>query len=98
MSLQHLHIYTVMPSDDRSGIEPRVCVEDISRNGVYWNGTLIGNKSDAFLLSDGDRLRLTSKTTVRFESSGINDKHHFSTAQKKEMRVWLSLTTTKSID
>lgn len=95
MSLQHLRIYVVMPSDDRPEIEPRVCVEDISRNGVYWNGTLIGNKSDDFLLSDGDRLRLTSKTTVRFESSGIDDEEHFSTSKEKEMRVCLSLATTK---
>lgn len=95
MSLQHLRIYVVTPSDSRPDIEPLVCAEDISRNGVYWNGALIGNKSDAFLLSDGDRLRLTSKTTVRFVSKGTNDKQHFSIAQETEMRVCSSPATTK---
>lgn len=81
-----------MPPEGRPELEPFVYAEDISRNGVYWNGSLIGNKSNAFLLSDGDRLRLTSKTSLKFEASSICDTEYFSIVQEREMRVSFSST------
>ncbi|KAK5077322.1 hypothetical protein LTR51_003011 [Lithohypha guttulata] len=86
MSQEHLHIYVTIAQNAKSGCESLVYAEDLSRNGVYWNDSLMGKKNNAFLLSDGDRLRLTSKTTLVYQStSGPNP--HFDLVQEQEMKT-----------
>jgi len=67
--------------------EPLVYAEDLSRNGTHWNGSLMGKKNDAFLLSDYDRLRLTSKTSLVFRAHSTNEQDYFDLVQEREMQV-----------
>lgn len=47
----------------------------------------MGKKNDAFLLSDGDRLRLSSKTTLIFRPICEAETYDFDLIQEKDMRV-----------
>lgn len=87
MSHKHLRVYVIVFEDDDAESETLVYAEDLSRNGCHWNGSLMGKKNDAFLLSDGDRLRLTSKTSLVFQASSIDERNHFDLVQEREMRV-----------
>jgi len=87
MSHKHLRIYVVIFEDDDAEGEPLVYAEDLSRNGCHWNGSLMGKKNDAFLLSDEDRLRLTSKTSLVFQASSVDERSHFDLVQERQMRV-----------
>lgn len=92
MSQEHLHIYVTISQNAKSGCESLVYAEDLSRNGVYWNDSLMGKKNNAFLLSDGDRLRLTSKTTLVYQSINGPNPSHFDLVQEQEMKVSRSFT------
>jgi hypothetical protein len=59
----------------------------LSRNGTYWNRALIGKGNGGFLLSQGDSLRLSSSTLLRFERSNVEDKYSFDLVQENEMKV-----------
>ena len=86
MSHKHLRLYVVVFEDDDFE-EALVYAEDLSRNGCHWNGSLMGKKNDAFLLSDGDRLRLTSKTSLVFQAHCPDVCNHFDLVQEREMQV-----------
>ena len=63
-------MYTIVyDTDALDDVPPLTYAEDLSRNGTYWNGVLIGKGNGGFLLSDGDVLRLSSKTTLTFHRS-----------------------------
>lgn len=47
----------------------------------------MGKKNDAFLLGGGDRLRLTSRTSLIFKAPSDNDAQHFDLTQELEMQV-----------
>lgn len=47
----------------------------------------MGKKSDSFLLSDGDRLRLSSRTTLIFQAARQMDHQHFDLHQERDMQV-----------
>lgn len=84
MSQKHLHIYV---TEGNHVDEPSVWVKDLSRNGFHWNGTLIGRKNDAILLTHGDVLRLSSKTSIIFQTPLPEQVDHFDLKQEQEMRV-----------
>ncbi|KAK5219683.1 hypothetical protein LTR72_008067 [Exophiala xenobiotica] len=87
VSQKHVRIYTVVYEDDEPNeIETLVYAEDLSQNGTYWNGSLIGKGNGGYLLSDRDALRLSSRTTLVFsavtdDSSNLN----FDLVQEQEM-------------
>lgn len=87
MSQKHLRVFTITHEDKDRGVKPLVYVEDLSRYGVHWNGCSISRKNDAFLLSGGDRLRLTSRTSLVFKSSSSADHDHFDLTQEREMQA-----------
>ncbi|KAK5942019.1 hypothetical protein PMZ80_005971 [Knufia obscura] len=88
MSHKHLRVYVIVFEDDDAEGEPLVYAEDLSRNGCHWNGSLMGKKSDAFLLSDGDRLRLTSQTSLVFQASIADERNRFDLIQEREMQTF----------
>jgi len=47
----------------------------------------MGKKNNAFLLSDGDRLRLSSRTSLSYRAPVLDDPSHFDLVQEKEMQV-----------
>lgn len=87
MSQKHLRVFTIDPADNDREFNSLVYAEDLSRNGVHWNGSLIGRKKDAFLLSNGDRLRLTAETSLVFKSSSLIDSDSFDLIQEQEMQA-----------
>lgn len=87
MSHKHLRVYVIVFEHDDVDGKALVYAEDLSRNGCHWNGSSMGKKTDAFLLSDGDRLRLTSKTKLVFQAHSANEKSPFDVVQEREMQV-----------
>lgn len=62
--------------------------EDLSRNGTYWNGSLIGKGNGGVLLSDGDTLRVSSRIYYHFRQSTRQDaERQFDLTQECEMKV-----------
>ncbi|KAK5052160.1 hypothetical protein LTR84_002964 [Exophiala bonariae] len=89
-SRRHLRIYTVVyENDEPNECETLVYAEDLSRNGTYWDGSLIGRGSGGFLLSDGNVLTLTSNTQFTFTALPSPQKNtRFDQIQENEMAVW----------
>ena len=70
VSNKHIRLYTIVYTNEDAGEESNlVYAEDLSRNGTYWNGALIGEGTGGVLLSDGDRLTISSKTSLIFRSA-----------------------------
>lgn len=88
-SRRHLRIYTVIyENDEPNECETLVYAEDLSRNGTYWDKSLIGRGSGGFLLSDGDVLRLSSNTLFTFTAlPSPRKKTRFDQVQETEMAV-----------
>ncbi|OAG38317.1 hypothetical protein AYO21_07437 [Fonsecaea monophora] len=87
ISKRHLRVYTVVyENDGPCEIDTLVYAEDLSQNGTYWNGSLIGKGNGGFLLSDNDVLRLSRQTYLIFSatSSGAA-KENFDHTQEAEM-------------
>ena len=57
--------------EDETTVPPLVYAEDLSRNGTFWNGRLIGRGNGGFLLSDGDVLRLSPRVEIVYHCSDI---------------------------
>lgn len=93
LSAKHLRIYTVLYDNEQdSRVDPLVYAEDLSRYGVYWNGSLIGKGSGGYLLSNEDKLRLSSTITLQFRSlSSDSDEVFFDMIQEREMNVGVIL-------
>ena len=59
ISKKHLRIYSVVyDNDNPEEVDVLVYAEDLSSNGTYWNGSLIGRGNGGFLLSQDDKLKL----------------------------------------
>jgi FHA domain len=89
VSNKHLRIYTVIFDEDPSdGIAPLVYAEDLSRNGTYWNGTLIGKGNGGVLLSEGDTLRVSPRIYYHFHQLATHhQEQRFDFTQECEMKV-----------
>ena len=89
VSQKHVRIYTVVYEDDEPNeMETLIYAEDLSQNGTYWNGSIIGKGNGGYLLSDQDVLRLSSRTSLVF--SGVTDSSsnlNFDLTQELEMGV-----------
>ncbi|KAL2426449.1 Serine/threonine-protein kinase Chk2 [Exophiala dermatitidis] len=82
ISKRHVRIYTVVyENDEPNEVENLVYAEDLSQNGAFLNGDLIGKGNGGYLLSDGDVLRLSRQVNFTFN-----------VANKKESRVTFDLT------
>lgn len=55
--------------EEGSDIPPLVYAEDLSSNGTYWNGTLIGRGNGGVLLSDGDVLRVSPRLSFSYRGA-----------------------------
>lgn len=88
VSNHHLRIYTVIYDlEDPLDVAPLVYAQDISTNGTFWNGQRIDKRNGgAVLLSDGDILRLSSKSFLEFRSD-YQSKRPLNLTQQKETMV-----------
>jgi hypothetical protein len=65
-----------------------VFADDLSSNGTYWNGSLIGKGGGGVLLSEGDRLKLAPNVYLYFHTPGTAaEVQHFDIEQETEMKV-----------
>ena len=90
VSNHHVKIYSIVHDvEGKSGIGPLVYAEDLSSNGTYWNGSLMGKHNGGFLLRDGDQLGIYPKIILTYHSelSGDFDDWKFDKVQEEEMRV-----------
>lgn len=88
VSSQHIRIYTIIFDKENPGeVDPLVYAEDLSWNGAYWNGTLIGKGKGGFLLSDGDKLRISPRISFRFMREQAIQEVQFDSKQQHEMQV-----------
>jgi pSer/pThr/pTyr-binding forkhead associated (FHA) protein len=89
VSNKHIRIYSVVYNgDEPNDIAPLVYAEDLSRNGTFWNGSLIGKGNGGFLLSDGDTLRVSARKLFVYRIMVPRDDDHlFDLVQEHEMNV-----------
>lgn len=89
ISNKHVRIYSVVyDGDKQNGVAPLVYAEDLSRNGTFWNGSLIGRGNGGFLLSDGDTLRVSARKILVYRMMApCGDDHLFDLVQEHEMNV-----------
>jgi FHA domain len=100
VSNKHIRIYTVVYEKDKpTEISPLVYAEDLSRNGTFWNGSLIGKGNGGFLLSEGDTLRVSTKTYFTFQSCAEDvGKEIFDLVQEKEMKVSVQVSRHSPVE
>ena len=78
----------VYDNDSPEEVDVLVYAEDLSSNGTYWNGSLIGRGNGGFLLSQDDKLRLAPNVFLDFQTCGnLTDVEHFDSTQELEMSV-----------
>jgi FHA domain len=89
VSNKHLRIYTIVFDDNQSdGVAPLVYAEDLSRNGTYWNNSLIGRGNGGVLLSNGDTLRISPRIYYHFQGGSAEfEEQPFDLTQECEMKV-----------
>src|SRR5271170_4718978 len=89
ISNKHLRVYSVVYNGEKpNDVAPLVYAEDLSRNGTFWNGSLIGRGNGGFLLSDGDTLRVSSRIYFTFRTPAVKDTIvHFDLVQEAEIEV-----------
>ena len=76
--------------DDNNPEEVDVLVyaEDLSTNGTYWNGSLIGRGNGGYLLSQDDKLKLAPDVFLDFQAcTDLSHVEHFDATQEVEMTV-----------
>ena len=75
---------------------PLVYVQDLSMNGTMWNDFRMGEGCGSFLLSHGDKLKLTPDIYLIFQCEEYKESQGFDILQKVEMKVgicvWLVST------
>lgn len=64
-----------------------IYAEDLSSNGSYWNGALIGKGNGAILLSDGDELRISPRIKLVFHTAIAHESDELDKLQKTELQV-----------
>lgn len=83
-----MRIYCVLfEQDDVSDIPPLVYAEDLSSNGTYWNGSLIGRGNGGVLLSDGDVLRIGPRHSFRYSGADPLPPEPRDEVQEREKKV-----------
>ena len=89
VSNKHLRIYSVVYDTDKvNDVATLVYAEDLSRNGTFWNGSLIGKGNGGFLLSDEDTLRVSARTIFVYRKILPTDSEDlFDLVQEREMKV-----------
>ena len=88
VSNRHLRIYTITFDSDTP---PLVYAEDLSRNGSYWNDSLIGRDNGGYLLSDGDVLKISPRLEYVYSALFTPEKALFDHVQEREMAVSMIL-------
>jgi protein-serine/threonine kinase len=98
-SKRHLRIYTVVyDDDDGNDRDTLVYAEDLSANGTYWNGALIGKGNGGFLLCNDDVLRLSRNTYFTFNClPSSSNGSAFDLTQEREMGVCCKWTLHEKI-
>jgi pSer/pThr/pTyr-binding forkhead associated (FHA) protein len=89
ISNKHLRVYSVVYSGEKpNDVAPLVYAEDLSRNGTFWNGSLIGKGNGGFLLSDKDTLRVSAKILFVYHTTAPHEEDDpFDLTQEYEMKV-----------
>jgi pSer/pThr/pTyr-binding forkhead associated (FHA) protein len=89
ISKKHLRIYSVVyDNDNPDEVDVLVYAEDLSSNGTYWNGSLIGQGNGGFLLSLGDMLKVASNVFLEFQvPAHSGHAEYFDAVQEIEMLV-----------
>lgn len=78
----------VYDNDNPEEVDVLVYAEDLSSNGTYWNGSLIGRGNGGFLLSQDDKLQLAPNVFLDFQASNnLTNVEHFDSTQEVEMVV-----------
>lgn len=91
ISNKHLRIYTIIfDKDSPEEVAPLVYAQDLSRNGTLWNGSSMAKGAGAFLLSDGDVLRLSPSFYLVFYAAVHDEGRSFDELQLAEMKVRVS--------
>lgn len=90
VSNKHCRVYTIVYDDQ---IEPLIYIEDLSSNGTYWNGSLLGRGNEAALLSNGDRIRISARISYTFQALRTLKSEPVDDIQEAEKRVSLTLQT-----
>lgn len=91
VSNKHCRIYSIVYDDQ---IEPLIYIEDLSSNGTYWNGSLLGRGNEGALLCNGDTIRISPRISYTyeairtFESESVDDIQE---AEKRVRRIFQSL-------
>ena len=94
VSNKHVKIYSISYDQSNcSNIKPLIYAEDLSSNGTYWNGSLVGKTNGAVLLSDGDVLRISPRISLLFRTEMDCEMNEPSSFQESEMKVRLSIST-----
>ncbi|ODM15490.1 hypothetical protein SI65_09093 [Aspergillus cristatus] len=89
ISNKHLRIYTILfDRENPSEVAPLVYAQDLSMNGTTWNNYRMGEGSGSFLLSHGDKLKLTPDIHLIFLSEEYKEDKGFDMLQKVEMKVF----------
>lgn len=84
----HLKLYSIVhDKSGKSDIEPLLYAEDLSTNGTYWNGTLIGKDNGGFLISDRDELSISPSITLTFHAEDVHERKVGDSLQKSDMGV-----------
>ena len=89
-SNKHLRIYSVVYDNDKpDDFSPLVYAEDLSRNGTFWNSSLIGKGNGGFLLSNKDTLRVSARILFVYRMIDPRERDEsFDFVQEHEMKVW----------
>jgi pSer/pThr/pTyr-binding forkhead associated (FHA) protein len=88
ISNKHLRVYSVYNGEKLNDVAPLVYAEDLSRNGTFWNGSLIGKGNGGFLLSDKDTLRVSARILFVFRTIIPHEEDDlFDLTQEREMKV-----------
>lgn len=102
ISAKHLRVYSVVyDSNDVTEVDMLVYAEDLSRNGTYWNASLIGRGNGGFLLSPDDVLKLSSAVSLTFKSmtpASSTSASFFDPLQEQEMEVCIVQVTLACTD
>ena len=98
VSNKHLRVYSVVYDGDKpNDVSPLVYAEDLSRNGTFWNGSLIGKGNGGFLLSDKDTLRVSPRTVFVYRMVLPHERDEsFDLVQEYEMKVGQALELGKA--
>ncbi|KAI9729989.1 MAG: hypothetical protein M1834_006187 [Cirrosporium novae-zelandiae] len=87
ISNKHVRIYSILfERNNVTEIAPLIYAEDLSRNGTYWNNSLIGKGTGGVLLSDGDLLRVSPRITLKFCTELESPKEHWDPVQEQEKK------------